>query len=67
MNFGWIALIALAISSVWGLAMVDLLHREDLTQQENTRWFVALWVGNLIAAVIYWVWRAYSLAKRARR
>lgn len=66
MNFGIIALIALAITSVWGIAMFDLLHRDDLTRDQNTRWFIALWIGNLPAAVVYLVWRVFRLATRSR-
>ena len=63
MNWGLLLVIALAVSSVWGIAMYDLLHRDDLTQEQNTRWFVALWVGNLVAAVVYLVWRVIRKVK----
>jgi hypothetical protein len=57
----------LAVSLIWVGAMVDLLRREDLTQDQNTMWFAALLVGNLLAAIIYVIWRIVGLTVRSAK
>ena len=61
MELGTIIIIAVALSALWVIAMVDLLRRDDLTDDQNTMWFAVLLVGNLGAAVAYLAWRVFRL------
>lgn len=61
MELETIIIIAVALSAIWVIAMVDLLRRDDLTEDQNTMWFALLLVGNLGAAIVYLAWRVFRL------
>jgi heme/copper-type cytochrome/quinol oxidase subunit 2 len=61
-------LVAVVAFGFWLVQVIDLLMRDEAQFESHTHkltWFVALFTGNLVGAIWYFLWKRRAGAARA--